>query len=168
MTFLPRCGRTWRGRSRSMLAHSHMPQKGQMSYSVGVKKCEFPLTARNFQFDPTRVETKKGQRIKFNITNQDNFAHNAVSQNGNLAYTVLPANQMTSITWNAPTRAVPTRSSALGIRECNSGSVSSKHHFQSNPIFAAAVAMNWRESPSRAVIARRRREWGARCRMPRA
>lgn len=76
-----------------------------MSYSVGVKKCEFPLTARNFQFDPTRVETKKGQRIKFNITNQDNFAHNAVSQNGNLAYTVLPANQMTSITWNAPTRA---------------------------------------------------------------
>jgi len=66
---------------------------------------EIQLTARNFQFDPTRVETKKGERIKFNITNQDNFAHNAGSQNGKLAYTVLPAHQMTSITWIAPTQA---------------------------------------------------------------
>ncbi|MBI4670903.1 MAG: cupredoxin domain-containing protein [Chloroflexi bacterium] len=63
---------------------------------------EINLTARNFKFDPTRVEVKKGETIKFKITNQDNFAHNAVSQDGKLVYTVLPANQTTSVVWTAP------------------------------------------------------------------
>lgn len=66
---------------------------------------EINVTARNFKFDPTRVEVKKGDTIKFNISNQDNFAHNAVSQDGKLAYTLLPANQTTSVVWTAPNQA---------------------------------------------------------------
>lgn len=63
---------------------------------------EINLTTRNLQFAPTRVVVNAGETIKFTITNQDNLAHNAVSQDGKLAYTVLPANQTTSVVWVAP------------------------------------------------------------------
>lgn len=66
---------------------------------------EIQITARNFKFDPTRVEVKKGETIKFTIANQDNFAHNVVSQDGKLGYTLLPANQTTSVVWAAPNQA---------------------------------------------------------------
>lgn len=66
---------------------------------------EIQLTAHNFQFDPTHVTAKAGETVKFTIVNQDNFAHNAVSQGGALPYTVLPANQTTSILWAAPKQA---------------------------------------------------------------
>lgn len=63
---------------------------------------EIKLTASNFKFEPATIVVKKGETIKFTVTNQDEFAHNAVSQNGNLAYIVLPTNQITSILWIAP------------------------------------------------------------------
>ncbi len=66
---------------------------------------EIQITARNFRFDPTRVEVKKGETIKFTIANQDNFAHNVVSEDGKLGYTLLPANQTTSVVWAAPNQA---------------------------------------------------------------
>ncbi len=65
---------------------------------------EIELTVSNFKFEPSQVQVKKGETIKFTITNQDKFAHNTVSQKGNLAYTVLPANQTTSILWDAPSQ----------------------------------------------------------------
>jgi len=66
---------------------------------------EIQLTASNFQFAPSQVTVKQGETVKFNIVNQDKFAHNAVSQAGKLDYTVLAANQTTSILWVAPTQA---------------------------------------------------------------
>lgn len=66
---------------------------------------EIQLGTRNSQFEPGRVQSKKGETIKFTITNQDSFAHNLVSQAGNLAYTLLPTNQTTSVLWSAPNQA---------------------------------------------------------------
>lgn len=66
---------------------------------------EIQLNTSNFKFEPSEIHVKPGETVKFTITNQDKFAHNAVSQNGNLAYTVLPPNQTTSILWVAPTHA---------------------------------------------------------------
>ena len=63
---------------------------------------EVNLTVSNFTFAPATVTVKQGETVKFTIVNQDKFAHNMVSQKGNLAYTVLPANQTTSILWGAP------------------------------------------------------------------
>lgn len=63
---------------------------------------EVNLTAFTFKFAPATVTVKQGETVKFTIVNQDKFGHNAVSQNGKLAYTVLPANQTTSIVWVAP------------------------------------------------------------------
>ena len=66
---------------------------------------EIKLTARNFKFDPASVQVKPGATVKFTVTNQDNFAHNMVSQDGKLGYALLPANQTTSILWTAPNQA---------------------------------------------------------------
>lgn len=66
---------------------------------------EIKITAQNFKFEPTNVQVKKGETIKFNITNQDSFAHNVMSQEGKLVYTLLPANQTTSIVWVVPNQA---------------------------------------------------------------
>lgn len=66
---------------------------------------EIGFTAQNFKFAPKQVQVEKGETVKFTITNQDNFAHNVVSQDGKIAYTLLPANQITSIVWNAPNQA---------------------------------------------------------------
>lgn len=65
---------------------------------------EVKLTARDFQFDPTRVTVKAGEIVKFTFTNADEFAHNVVSRDSNLTYTVLPPLQTTSILWTAPTQ----------------------------------------------------------------
>lgn len=66
---------------------------------------EIKITTQNFKFDPSQVQVRKGETVKFTITNQDNFAHNVVSQDGKLAFTLLPANQTTSIVWVAPNQA---------------------------------------------------------------
>lgn len=66
---------------------------------------EIKLTVNNFKFEPSNIAVKKGETVKFTIANQDKFAHNVVSQNGNLAYAVLPANQTTSFLWAAPQQA---------------------------------------------------------------
>lgn len=63
------------------------------------------LTATNFKFVPATVTVKAGETVKLTIANQDKFAHNVASQDGKLAYTVLPANQTTSIVWVAPNEA---------------------------------------------------------------
>ena len=55
--------------------------------------------------ETTRILVEEGETLKFTISNQDNLARNEVSQNGKLAYTVLPANQTTSIVWVAPNQA---------------------------------------------------------------
>lgn len=65
---------------------------------------EVNLTAANFKFVPATVTVKAGETVKLTIANQDKFAHNVVSQDGKLTYTVLPANQTTSILWVAPNR----------------------------------------------------------------
>ena len=66
---------------------------------------EIKINAKNFQFDTPAVNVKKGETIKFSFTNQDNFAHNVISQDGKLAYTFLPANQTTTVLWTAPAQA---------------------------------------------------------------
>lgn len=63
---------------------------------------EVKITARNLQFDPARVVVKKGETVKFTITNQDAVAHNFVSQDGSIAYVFLPPNATQSIVWVAP------------------------------------------------------------------
>jgi plastocyanin len=65
---------------------------------------EIPLTARDVQFEPGQIAVKRGETIKFTITNRDTFAHNAVSPDGKLTYTLLPANQTVSVGWTAPTQ----------------------------------------------------------------
>jgi plastocyanin len=66
---------------------------------------EIQIVARNFKFEPARVAVRAGETVEFVISNEDNFAHNAVSQWGQVAYTVLPANDTTSIVWAAPGEA---------------------------------------------------------------
>ena len=62
---------------------------------------EVKTTARNLQFDPARVAVKKGETVKFTITNQDAVAHNFVSQDRNMTYTFLPPNATQSVVWVA-------------------------------------------------------------------
>ncbi len=66
---------------------------------------EVKITARGLQFDPARVVVKKGETVKFTITNQDAVAHNFVSQDGNIAYVSLPPNATQSVVWAAPQTA---------------------------------------------------------------
>ncbi len=66
---------------------------------------EIQITASNSNFEPSQVQVKRSETVKFTIVNQDKFAHNVVSQGGKLAYTVLPANQTTSVVWTAPNQA---------------------------------------------------------------
>ncbi len=66
---------------------------------------EVNLTVSNFKFAPATVTVKQGETVKFTIVNQDKFAHNVISQDGKLGYTVLAANQTTSVVWSAPNQA---------------------------------------------------------------
>ncbi|MBI4786314.1 MAG: cupredoxin domain-containing protein [Chloroflexi bacterium] len=63
---------------------------------------EIKITARNWQFDPPRMVVKKGETVRFTITNQDAVAHNFVSQDGDITYTFLPPNATVSVVWVAP------------------------------------------------------------------
>ena len=69
---------------------------------------EVKITARNGQFDPARVLVKKGEAIKFTVTNQDAVAHNFVSQDGGITYTFLPPNATQSVVWVAPEKGTYT------------------------------------------------------------
>ena len=62
---------------------------------------EVKITAHNLQFDLTRVVVKKGETVKFTITNQDAVAHNFGSQDGNITYAFLPPNATQSVVWVA-------------------------------------------------------------------
>lgn len=66
---------------------------------------EINLTARDFKYEPARVQVKKGETVRFKIANQDNFAHNVMSQDARIALTALPANRTTSVLWTAPAQA---------------------------------------------------------------
>lgn len=66
---------------------------------------EVNLTVSNFTFAPAKVTVKQGETVKFTIVNQDKFAHNVISQDGKLGYTVLAANQTSSVVWSAPNQA---------------------------------------------------------------
>jgi plastocyanin len=63
---------------------------------------EIKITARNLRFDPARVVVEKGETVRFMIANQDAAPHNFVSQDGNIAYTFLPANATQAVVWVAP------------------------------------------------------------------
>ncbi|MBI3537683.1 MAG: cupredoxin domain-containing protein [Chloroflexi bacterium] len=65
---------------------------------------EIKLIARNSKFEPTRIDVKKNETIRFVIVNEDAFAHNFVSQDGGIAYTLLPANATQSVVWVASER----------------------------------------------------------------
>lgn len=69
---------------------------------------EVKITARNLQFDPTRVVVKNGETIRFTITNQDAVVHNFVSQGGNITYSFLPPNATQSVVWVAPEKGTYT------------------------------------------------------------
>lgn len=69
---------------------------------------EAKITVHNLQFDPTRIVVKKGETVKFTITNQDAVAHNFVSQDGNITYTLLPPNATQSVVWVAPEKGTYT------------------------------------------------------------
>ena len=66
---------------------------------------EVKITARDLKFDPARVVVKKGETVKFTITNQDAVAHNFISQDGKITYTFLPPNATQSVVWAAPQTA---------------------------------------------------------------
>lgn len=62
---------------------------------------EIKITARNFQFDPTRIAVKQGETVKFVIANQDVIPHDFVSTSGRINYALLPANASQSVVWVA-------------------------------------------------------------------
>ncbi len=69
---------------------------------------EVKITARDLRFDPSRVVLKNGETIRFTIVNQDGVAHNFVSQDGDIAYTLLPPNATQTVVWVAPERGTYT------------------------------------------------------------
>ncbi len=62
---------------------------------------EIKIAASNLRFEPARIVAKKGETVRFVITNQDTVAHNFVSQDGRLAYTFLPSSSTQSVVWVA-------------------------------------------------------------------
>ena len=66
---------------------------------------EVKLIARNSRFEPALINVKRGETIRFTIENQDQFAHNFVSQQANIAYTLLPAKATERVVWAAPKAA---------------------------------------------------------------
>ncbi len=62
---------------------------------------EVKITARNLQFDPTRVVVKQGETVRFAFTNQDSYAHNFGSADARIPFILLPANGMASTVWVA-------------------------------------------------------------------
>jgi plastocyanin len=62
------------------------------------------LVAQNLRYQPSRVEVKAGQTVRFVITNRDGFAHNFVSTDAGIAERVIAAGATQSIVWSAPAR----------------------------------------------------------------
>ncbi len=62
---------------------------------------EIKIAARNLRFDPARIVVRRGETVKFVITNEDTVAHNFWSQDARIAYTLLPPNTTQSVVWVA-------------------------------------------------------------------
>jgi plastocyanin len=62
------------------------------------------LVAQNLRYQPSRVEVKAGQTVRFVITNRDGFAHNFVSTEAGIGEHVIAGGTTQSIVWAAPTR----------------------------------------------------------------
>ena len=61
------------------------------------------ITARNLRFEPTKVEVRAGQTVRFVIVNRDAVMHNIVSAQANIPLRLLPGGATESIVWTAPT-----------------------------------------------------------------
>ncbi len=64
---------------------------------------EIQLVAANFRFDPATITVKAGETIRLVIANKDGVPHNLYSADVALAYSLLPAGQVQSVTFTAPT-----------------------------------------------------------------
>jgi len=62
------------------------------------------VVARTFRFSPDTLEVTAGQRITFNIENQDDVDHNLVAEDAGLSEVVLSGSQRRVVAWTAPSR----------------------------------------------------------------
>ena len=62
------------------------------------------LVAQNLRYQPSHVELKAGQTVRFVITNRDGFAHDFVSTDAGIAERVIAGGTTQSIVWTAPGR----------------------------------------------------------------
>jgi DNA-binding beta-propeller fold protein YncE len=62
------------------------------------------VVARAFRFSPATLEVTAGQRITFNIDNQDDADHNLVAADAGLSEVVLSGSQRKAVAWIAPSR----------------------------------------------------------------
>jgi DNA-binding beta-propeller fold protein YncE len=63
-----------------------------------------PVVAKAFRFVPATLEVAPGQKITFDVENQDDVDHNIVSPQGVFSEVVLTGNQRKTIEWTAPSR----------------------------------------------------------------
>jgi len=63
-----------------------------------------PVVAKAFRFVPATFDMAPGQKITFDIENQDDVDHNIVSPQGVFSEVVLTGNQRKTIEWTAPSR----------------------------------------------------------------
>ncbi len=64
---------------------------------------EIQLEAANFRFDPATITVKAGETVRLVVANKDGAPHNLYSPEAALAYTLLPAGVVQSVTFTAPT-----------------------------------------------------------------
>ncbi|HLB48150.1 MAG TPA: cupredoxin domain-containing protein [Anaerolineales bacterium] len=64
---------------------------------------EIQLEAANFRFDPATITVKAGETVRLVVANKDGTPHNLYSPEAALAYTLLPAGVVQSVTFTAPT-----------------------------------------------------------------
>ena len=60
------------------------------------------IVAKDFRFAPATLDVAAGQRITFDVENQDDADHNLVSMEAALSEVVLGGNQRRTIDWVAP------------------------------------------------------------------
>jgi DNA-binding beta-propeller fold protein YncE len=63
------------------------------------------VVARAFRFEPSTLNVTPGQRITFELNNQDEVDHNLVSAEAGFSEIVLGGNQRRTIEWTAPSQA---------------------------------------------------------------
>jgi plastocyanin len=63
---------------------------------------EIQVTAVNYRFDPATISVKAGETVRLVVANKDGVPHNLYGPDVALAYTLLPAGVMQSLTFTAP------------------------------------------------------------------